>query len=243
MQSLRLAYLRPTKRSRRTTQERAVAEHNPTKIWTASEYSADDVIKIMSKGNCVLIVPTLDSLAATKAERIRIIDEVLSKKSIIIDAKSNTEITINCKDQILSVLGMRQRDISAKDAKRSGRIGGQNGYTSKELNEWETLWASNATRAQIKEKCPISYETLWRWFTVERVIPVKRGRTAGRPSSRSTQEAEMRCQDCKQEPQHCRQCGCYLSSEQARARIDKMKAHQAEQDRLWMERWAWGDEG
>jgi hypothetical protein len=180
MQSLRLAYIRPTRRSRRATQERAVAVHNPSQTWLSDDQSPDDLIKMMARPGRVLIVSTLDALASDRAERIRVIDAVLAGGATILDAASGVEITHDCRDQVLAVLGMRSRDISPEDAKRAGQAGGGRGYAPEKLEEWSTMWKSTATNAEIEEASGIAYTTLWRWFT-DRPIPVIRGRRAGRP--------------------------------------------------------------
>jgi len=185
MQSLRLAYIRPTRRSRRTTQERAVAVHNPTRLWYADEQTTDDVIRMMSRPGRVLIVPTLDALASNRSERIRVIDAVLAGGATILDAASSVEITADCRDQVLAVLHMRQRDISPEDAKRSGQAGGGRGYDIEDLNDCEAMWRSTATNSEIEDASGISYTTLWRHFVQSKrdagIDPIKRGRQAGRP--------------------------------------------------------------
>lgn len=181
MNELRIAYIRPTQRWRRDKQVKLVQAYEPTEIWSAREYSADDVIQMMMAGGRVLIVPTLDMIADRRAERNRVIKAVLEAGSTIIVASSDTEITPEHSDAVMTALSAKRSDISHADAVRAAREGGAKGYSVKELEACKELWTSaEMTGDQIAKESGISYATLWRYFTRTRAEPVKRGRGAGR---------------------------------------------------------------
>lgn len=175
----RLAYIRPTVRLPRERQERLVAPYNPDRVWLSSEHAPDDVARMMRRAGRVLIVPTLDTIAARREARNETIDAVLSAGSSIIEAATDTTLTSECRPAVMAALRARQRDLSPADAKRAARMA-ERGYSVLELEACLPAWQSAMTAREITAATGISYSTLWRYFRQSRAVPVARGRGPGR---------------------------------------------------------------
>jgi len=178
----KLAYIRGTRRHPAAQQIAATEAHAPDLTWLADEHGPDDVIKMMSRQGRELIVHTLDAIAPRVADRNRVIDAVLAAGSYVVEASSGARFAPECRETIMAALGARRRDLSHDDAVRAGRAGGERGYSVARLEACLDVWCDRTkTAAQIADETGIAYTTLWRYFTRDRAVPVKRGRGAGRP--------------------------------------------------------------
>lgn len=180
-----LAYIRPTIRDRRVSQERDVAEYSPDQIWAYPDHTPDDVIMMMRRPGRVLVVPGIDTIAGRRADRNRVIDEVLAAGCDIVVARDGVTIKPEDRDVVLVALGARRRDIAPEDAARAGREGGERGYDMDTRNECIRLWKSGASNDQIKSATGVDPSSVYRWCVLERkqmdLPPISRPRGPGRP--------------------------------------------------------------